>query len=136
MISKNILTVPANVIFGHSKNFKDFQEHKLIGEDFLSELKIVHDFNERLRCRWEFQLRGFCLALSCLANQNQLLSRITDNFFHCYFCNNFITSINISIIFMTAITDNCFREKITDLKKNPLIARRIVFFFTRSVLSF
>ena len=46
MISKNILTVPANVIFGHSKNFKDFQEYKLIGEDFLSELKIVHDFNE------------------------------------------------------------------------------------------
>ena len=83
---------------------------------FWASLKL-YTISMRLRCRWEFQQRGFCLALSCLANQNQLPSRITDSFFHCYFCNNFITSINISIIFMTAITDNCFREKITDFKK-------------------
>ena len=30
---QKIFSLPANVKFGHSKNFKDFQEYKLIGED-------------------------------------------------------------------------------------------------------
>ena len=29
---QKIFSLPANVKFGHSKNFKDFQEYKLIGE--------------------------------------------------------------------------------------------------------
>lgn len=43
-----MFSLPANVKFSHSRNFKDYQEHKLIGEDFLASQKI-HTISMSLR---------------------------------------------------------------------------------------